>query len=255
MVDSNAENEEPGQTGQLAPQREHPKRFYASVTTGQSGQAWHILLDGRSVRTPGKHLISLPSAALANIIAQEWDAQHEVIDPATMPATRIVNTAIDGVVHKADSVRDEIAKFAGGDLLCYRAGHPRELVELQRAAWDEPLAWLAQDHSVNLQTATGIMPINQPALELQKFRNLLDACGGLRLAALHVVVTLTGSAVLGIGILESKLSSADAWSAAHVDEDWQITQWGEDHEAKERRAFRWREFSTATEIIRLLNET
>ena len=253
-ANSKAANNQAGLVGKSGLEQQHPKRFYTLATTEQREAGWCILLDGRLVRTPGKNLVSVPSSALADALAREWDGQQDVIDPATMPLTRIVNTAADGVAHKANEVRDEIVKFAGGDLLCYRAEHPQELVERQQAAWDAPLTWLAEAHGVHLKTTSGIMPITQPQPELQKFRSLLENYDGLQLAALHVTVTLTGSAVLGAAALTGKILPEDAWLAAHVDEDWQIAQWGEDDEPIARRQNRQRQFWAASEIIKLVGE-
>jgi len=225
------------------------KRFYTSATFEQNEGMWCVLLDGRSVRTPDKHLLRVPSQTLAAALAAEWEAQVDAINPEAMPLTRIVNTALDGVSNVKDKVRDEIAKFAGDDLLCYRAEHPQDLIDRQNLVWDAPLAWLKERHEITFQTGAGLMPIRQQQKELHKFRHLLNAYETFHLAALHTVVTLTGSAVLGYAVLTGHLTKEEAWRAAHVDEDWQISKWGADAEAKARRAYRWREYCAAVEIM------
>ncbi|MEO0810394.1 MAG: ATP12 family protein [Pseudomonadota bacterium] len=241
---------ESGRVGGRAAERPQlPRRFYTSVEVEQRDGSWYVLLDMRQLRSPGKHPVAVPSQALGAALADEWDAQGDVIDPAQMPLTRIINTALDGVADNINAVRDEIARFAGDDLVCYRAAHPEELSSRQQAAWDSPLTWLAETHGVELKTAVGIMPVAQSASDLQKFRRLLDVYDALQLAALHTVVTLMSSAVLGHAILAKRLSPEEAWAAAHLDEDWQIAQWGRDAEAEARRAFRWREFQAAMRIM------
>ncbi|MEN2494790.1 MAG: hypothetical protein TECD_00698 [Hyphomicrobiaceae bacterium hypho_1] len=234
--------------------RQLPKRFYSSVLSEERNIGWCILLDGKPVRTPRKQIIGLTSEALVKEIAREWEAQVDFIDASTMPITCIVNTGIDYVNKALDEVKDEIVKFANNDLLCYRVDNPRELTKLQNKFWNNPLDWLSNEHSVSLQITTGIMPMFQPISELNKFRNLLHDLHELELAALQVAVTLTGSAVLGYAVFTGVISSEAAWAAAHVDEDWQIAQWGEDSEAKLRRKFRWNEFRAATKIMMHLKE-
>jgi chaperone required for assembly of F1-ATPase len=234
-----------------AGERVLPKRFYKQADVRAVDDGWLVVLDERPVRTPGRQQLLAPSEALSEAIAREWAAQEDVIDPATMPLTRLMNTALDGVSGKEGKVRAEIVQFAGSDLLCYRAEHPRELVELQSSAWDPPLQWLAQHHGVELQVAGGIMPVMQSQEALDRFGGLVAEGGAFELAALHVLVTLSGSAVLGCAVMKGGLGTAEAWAAAHVDEDWQILQWGGDAEAEARRAYRWREFQAAALLLKL----
>ena len=245
---SSNEQRSPGQPG-LEPQL--PKRFYQDVTVALQEGEWAVQLDGRRVRTPAKNAFAMPNEDLANAVAEEWLAQVDVIDPATMPLTRIINSAHDGLVGKEADVRNEIAKFAGSDLLCYRADHPEQLVALQCAAWDGALKWLAQEHGICLQTGSGIMPIAQNSDDLAAFSSLLVTAGRLQLASLHVLVTISGSAVLGLAVLRGHMSVEEAWTAAHVDEDWQISQWGDDDEAQARRVFRKTEFEAAARLLEL----
>ncbi len=231
-----------------------PKRFYDEACVAAVDDGWAVVLDGRNVRTPGKQVWMVASAALAQAAADEWAVQADVIDPATMPINRLVNTALDGVAGQERAVRDEIVKFAGNDLLCYRADHPQELVARQAALWDPALAWLADARGVRLVTSQGIMPVAQPRQAIERFAGLVAGCDALSLAALHVLVTLSGSAVLGYGILEGAWSAQEAWSWAHVDEDWQIEQWGKDSEAQARRAYRWSEFEAAARILELVGQ-
>ena len=229
-----------------------PRRFYSSVTAEKRNTGWCILLDGRPLLTPQKQLISLPSKLLAFEIVKEWDAQRDVIDPAAMPITCLVNTGIDMLIVKATEVRDEIVRFADCDLLCYRVEHPQGLVERQNTAWNGALAWLSRSYSVHLQIVNGVMPFSQPVSELNKFRALLDDVCGLELTALHVVDTLTGSAVLGFGVLDGEITPKDAWTASQVDEDWQIMQWGINSELELKRQLRWAEFKAATEVMKYI---
>ncbi len=240
-----------GLAGTDAPGRPLAKCFYERVGTGKQHDGWVVLLDGRTVRTPGNNPLVVPSEALCDALAAEWAAQQNVIDPASMPLTRIVNTALDGVAGNEQDVCDEIVKFAGSDLLCYRADHPQQLVARQARAWDAPLAWMAGTHGVALACAVGIMPVAQDRAALDAFRRLIAGEHALRLAALHILVTLSGSAVLGYGVLARHIDDETAWSAAHVDEDWQFSQWGEDGEARERRARRRQEFAAAARLLSL----
>lgn len=226
-----------------------PKRFYKSVAVAPHERGHAILLDGRLVRTPLKRVLALPTAALAEALADEWRGQREVIDPATMPLTRIANSAIDAVADQMDDVAADVAAFANSDLLYYRADTPEGLAERQRESWDPIVAWAERELDTKLVLAAGVMPVEQSP-ELR--RAALAAVTGddpLRLAALHVLTTLTGSAVLALALARKQIEPDAAWAAAHVDEDWQIEQWGPDAEAAERRAFRKREFDAACRIL------
>lgn len=251
------------------PPRPLPKRFYASVTVEPAafnpaglpsqtmapdpGRAcFHVLLDGKPVRTPKQRLLELPSRALADAVAAEWDAQHLLIDPSVMPLTRLVNTVVDGVQRRESEIRQDIVRFLGSDLLCYRAEAPAALVERQAAAWDPMLAWARSCLDIDLEPSLGIMPRRQGGEALGNAARAVAELDAFRLAALHVMVTLTGSAVLGLAVLRGRLSADAAWSAAHVDEDWQISQWGEDGEATRRRTQRWRDMQAASKLLALL---
>jgi chaperone required for assembly of F1-ATPase len=230
--------------------RELPKRFYteASVTEGPDG--WAVLLDGRPLRTPSRRPVEVPDRALAEALAGEWRAQGTHVDPGTMPLTRIVNSTIDGVADEAEAVADEVARYAGSDLLFYRAGTPERLAERQTAAWDPLVAWAEERFGVRFRLAEGVMPVEQDPAALAAVRAAIPTDPWM-LAALHTVTTLTGSAVLALAVAERALPPDAAWAGAHIDEDWNAELWGEDEEAAERRAFRKAEFDAAVLLMRL----
>jgi chaperone required for assembly of F1-ATPase len=197
----------------------------------------------------------VPTAALAEAIAAEWAAQGETIEPASMPLTRLVNTVIDAVVSEARAVAADVVAFAASDLLCYRAEHPRELVAMQRAAWDPVLAWAEREHAVALTVVPGVMPVEQPQTAIARLGEVVGRIGDpYRLASLHMITTLTGSALLALAHLAGRLTADEVWRAAHVDEDFQISQWGADAEAAERRRKRRAEFDAAVRLARLVGE-
>jgi chaperone required for assembly of F1-ATPase len=214
--------------------------------------AVRVLLDGKPVRTPAGRELAVPVKALAEALAAEWAAQGERIDPAAMPLTRLVNSALDGVTDRAAEVRAEIVKYAASDLLCYRAEGPAELVRRQAKAWDPVLAWAGSELDVHLATGQGIVPVAQPPAALDVVASRLTSLGALALAAYHVITTLTGSALLALAHARGRLTAEEAWAAAHIDEDWQIGQWGEDAEAQARRARRWAEMQAASRLLALL---
>ena len=229
-----------------------PKRFYKTVAVKDEGAGASLLLDGKPVRTPGKALLALPTAALAEAIAQEWRDQGERIDPATMPLTRLANSAIDGVSGREDAVIDDIMAHAASDLLCYRAAGPRGLTDAQAKHWDPVLAWARDALGAPLTLAEGVVHVTQPEASLKRLREQFPGRNAFSLAALHVMTALTGSALLALAVAQGRLTPEEAWQAAHVDEDWQISQWGEDAEAKARREHRWRDFAAAAALQRLL---
>ena len=232
-----------------------PRRFYKAVAVGPaaSGQGHAILLDGRAARTPGKHELALPTATFAEAIAAEWAAQVAVINPAHMPLTRLVNTAIDGVAARRPEVAADVVKYAGNDLICYRAEFPAGLAARQAELWDPILAWAKDRHGADLHTGQGIVQVAQPDGLGERLSRVVAPLDAFRLTALHVMTTLMGSAVLSLAVLDGRLVAAAAWEAAHVDEDWQISEWGSDDEAVARREQRWLEMQAAAELLRLLD--
>jgi chaperone required for assembly of F1-ATPase len=240
--------------------RQLPKRFYKAVTVagpagtaGQSPVAGSILLDGKTVRTPAKAVLAVPTRALGEAIAAEWEAQGERIDPATMPLTRLVNSAIDGVRGREAAVREDIAKYAASDLLCYRAHAPDALVRGQAELWDPILAWSRDTLGAAFVVAEGLMPVAQSDAAKAALARALTGFDAFALAALHVVTTLTGSALLALAHAHGRLDAEATWAAAHVDEDWQIAKWGKDAEAKARRQRRWLEMQAASRLLALLD--
>jgi chaperone required for assembly of F1-ATPase len=229
-----------------------PKRFYKLADVVASASGHTITLDGRAMKTPGKRAFVVPTEALARAIADEWAAQKDVIDPATMPLTRIANSAIDVVADSMREVADDIAAYAGSDLLCYRAEAPRELALRQAAAWDPLLSWAASCFGIRFEVVAGVLPVQQPAAVKSRVLAALDENSPFELSGLHVLTTLTGSAVLALAHAEGRISAAEAWAAAHVDEDWQIEHWGEDTEARKRRLYLEKEFLAASRLLKLV---
>lgn len=226
-----------------------PRRFYSRAEVFPHPQGWAVRLDGRPVRTPGRAEMVVPAAPIAEALAAEWQTQGERIDPGAMPLTRTVNSAIDGVRgREAEVVRDLLA-YAGSDLLCYRAEHPRELVERQSASWNPLLNVTEASLGCRFRRATGIIHVPQPAEALAAVERRLAGLDSFVLAGLHVVTTLTGSVLLALAIRAGWLTPAEAWAAAHVDEDWQISLWGEDSEARRRREHRWTEMQAACLLL------
>ena len=260
------------QSGRPSAERRPTRRFYEIVTVAeesrptavgipptpnpspQGGGGYGVLLDGKPVRTPAKALLALPTRALAEAVAGEWEAQPEHIDPAAMPLTRLANSVIDGVRGRAAEVRADIVTYAGSDLLCYRATEPEELVRRQAGLWDPVLAWGREALGARLEVAEGLMPMTQPEAAQRAVARALDDQDAFALAALHVMTTLTGSALLALAHAQGRLTAEQAWAAAHVDEDWQSGKWGEDAEAATRRQRRWSEMQAASRMLALLKD-
>ena len=230
-----------------------PKRFYNHVAIKDEGRgAASLLLDGKAVRTPAKAHLALPTRELAEAVAEEWRAQRDRIDPLTMPLTKLANSAIDSVKDREQAVIDDIAKYAGSDLLCYRAEGPKTLVTFQTKHWDPVLAWAKTALDAPFALAEGVVHVRQPKVSLDRIRRALEGLDPFGLAALHVMTTLTGSALLALAVAKGKLTPEEAWQAAHVDEDFQISQWGEDAEAAKRRAHQRRDFDAAARLLQTL---
>ena len=227
-----------------------PKRFWKDVACVAEENGFAIHLDGKPTRTPARASLVMPHRALAEIVAEEWREVGEFIDPAEMPITRIVNTAIDAVSKRMTEVADDCARYAASDLLCYRAEEPQRLVERQSLHWDPVLAWAKDSHGWRFALAGGVVHIDQPEETCAAVRAHLHAVSdSLRLSALHVVTTMTGSVLLALSLAEGAFGPTAIWNAAHVDEDVQMEIWGQDAEALEKRAHREREFRAAATIL------
>lgn len=244
--------------GSARRRKDLPKRFYkeASVARIEHGDedVFEVQLDGRPARTPGRAHVRLPTEAAAKLVADEYAAQVDVIDPLTMPVARIANTAIDGVLRDPEPVFEDVLKFASSDLLCYRADSPEGLVIRQREAWDPTLDWVARVAEGRFQLAEGVMFVEQPQAALDGLRKYVQprTTDPFRLTSVHLMTSHSGSALLALAVEAKRLSPEEAWKAAHVDEDWQIEHWGQDSEAIARRNARWRDFQAAARLIEVL---
>ncbi len=226
------------------------RRFYRSVDVREAEGGHALTLDGRVARTPGRNRLAAASPPLMLRAAEEWERQGETINPADMPITRLLNSAIDGVAGRMDETRAEIVRYAGTDLLCYRAEEPERLAERQRLAFDPVLDWAARTLGARFVLAAGVVHVEQPPETLAAFRAALARFDDpTALAALSAISNLTGSAALALGVAHGFLSPAEAWRAAHVDEDFQSELWGVDEEAMARRGARWREMEAASIVL------
>jgi chaperone required for assembly of F1-ATPase len=236
------------------------RRFYTEVSVSEGEGGFGLLLDGRPVRTPAQRALAAPTAPLADVLSEEWRAQREHIDPASMPLTRLANSIIDGVADAAPEVAAEVEKYLASDLVFYRAETPQGLVRSQEAAWDPLLAWARDALGADFRTGAGVVHLPQPQYALAAVAAIIPRNNGSasdiwRLGATHSVTTLTGSALIALALLSGRLSVADAWVAAHVDEDWNMAQWGRDELALERRAYREAEMQAAARVLALVSNS
>jgi chaperone required for assembly of F1-ATPase len=230
------------------PQR---KRFYAHAGVSDADGGFAITLDGKPIRTPSGRQVIVPAREIADAVAAEWEAQRETIDPLTMPMTRFANSVVQGVVDRVEAVRDDVAKYLETDLLFYRAGHPEALVAREAANWDPVLFWAADALGAHFILSEGIIHVRQPETAVEAARAALPA-DAWSIAAMHVVTTLTGSALLALALEKGVLSPDQVWAAAHVDEDWNADKWGVDEEVAARRAARLVDFRAAAFILNVL---
>jgi chaperone required for assembly of F1-ATPase len=231
------------------PQR---KRFYKQAGITETQDGFGITLDGKPVRTPSGRPLLAPTRDIADGIAVEWNTQGEVIDPLTMPLTRFANSVGEGVIDRVDAVTDDVAKYFGSDLLFYRAAHPDALVAREAALWDPVLFWAADTLAAHFILVEGIVHVRQPDSAIAAARAALPR-DPWSIAALHVVTTLTGSALLALALKHGQLDPDQVWAAAHVDEDWNSEKWGIDAEVAARRAARSVDFRAAARVLKSLD--
>ena len=225
------------------------KRFYTQATAGEAGaEGFPVRLDDKPVRTPLRRLLAAPTQGLAEAIAAEWNAQEQEIDPGRMPLTRLANAVIDAVADAPGPVAAEVEKYLGSDLICYRADTPAGLIEKQGEAWDPVLAWADEALGARFVQVEGVMHAAQPGEAIAAARAAVPA-DPWRLGAVSAITTLTGSALLALALAHGRLDAETAWAAAHVDEDWQMAQWGRDEVALARRAYRQAELEAAVAVL------
>jgi chaperone required for assembly of F1-ATPase len=210
-----------------------------------------VRLDGRPVRTPARRTLTAPVEPLAQALADEWEAQREVVDPAAMPLTRLANSIIDGVVDVPAPVKAEVAKYLGSDLVFYRADSPDGLVQRQMQHWNPLIVWARERLGARFVLGEGVMFVEQPAEAVAAATRAIPD-EPWKLGAVSAITTLTGSALIALALAQGRLSAPDAWAAAHVDEDWNMHQWGHDPDALGRRAARETEMQAAALVLRHL---
>ncbi|MTD99294.1 ATPase [Paracoccus sp. YIM 132242] len=208
------------------------RRFWKASGVRPSGDGFEVALDDRPLRTPGKLPLLLPTEGLAQAVAAEWDAQADVIDPNTMPLTRAANSAVEKVTPQFAAVAVMLAEYGGTDLLCYRADQPAELARRQAEAWDPLVDWAATDLRAPLRITHGVIPVGQDPQALARLHGHLAELDAFGLTALHDLVTLPGSLILGLAVIRDRIDAETAFRLSRIDEDFQAEHWGRDDEAQ-----------------------
>lgn len=230
------------------------KRFYKDVAASAAADGGYtVLLDGKAVKTPNRALLSLPNQPLAEALAKEWRAQGESLDTQSMPLTRLAFAAIDVVTPERERVAEEALKYAGTDLLSYRAENPPELVARQAQAWDPLLDWAAETYGARLEVGSGIKHVEQAPEAIAELQQAIARYDEFELAALRTATTITGSLILALALAEEEVNAAEAFAAATLDETFQAEKWGRDAEAEKRSQRLLYELTAAERFLRLLN--
>ncbi|MDO9489355.1 MAG: ATP12 family protein [Sphingomonadaceae bacterium] len=231
------------------------KRFYKVAAIAPADGGWAVTLDGRPIRTPAKAPLVVPTEALAQAIANEWGAQGEEIRPGSMPLTGLANAAIDRVAADRTLFVDSLARYAESDALTYRAEHPEDLVQRQAATWNPILDWAERRYGVEFELVPGVMHRPQPAATVERLRAPLEVLDPFPLTAMQPLVTISGSLVLALAIIEGAIDEDAAWVAGEHDELYQIEKWGDDELAVQSRASRREAFAAALRFFRLVAAT
>lgn len=229
------------------------KRFWTSVTVVGANGGFAIELDGRRIRTPARAELVVPTKGLADAIAAEWQDSGEEVDPRAMPMTGLANAAIDRVSADKDGFAAGLARYAESDLTCYRAEGPRSLVERQAESWDALLGWARRRYDVDFATCSGVMHVGQPDETIRRLGHAVASLDSFQLAGLSPLVTIGGSLIAGLAVLEEMLPAGEAWEAVSLDDRWQLEQWGADAEAEAALDARRTDFLAGARFLDLLD--
>lgn len=228
------------------------RKFYHTVNVDADEGDYIVTLDGRPIKTPGKAPLRMPTEKLAQAVASEWAAQEEDIDPATMPFTQLVNTALDRVAKHRETVVAEIVAFGDTDLLCYRDGSDNSVLARQQHAWDPILQAFSARHGVMLNTTDGVMPIKQPPELKPILIDIVEKFDSFSLTAFHTCVSVYGSILLALAVFEEELDAESAWSLSILEQTVQEERWGTDSEVEEKRDKLLSEIRTSLDLKHLL---
>lgn len=231
------------------------RRFWDSTGVVAQDDAWAVTLDTRILKTPAKRTLRVPTRSLAEEIAAEWSAQQGDIDPLSMPMTRAANAALDKVAPQFHEVAELVAAYGDTDLCCYRAEAPQPLLDRQAEAWDPLLDWLEEFTGVRLACTAGVVPIAQSADGTAELRRRVRAVDAFELTALHELVALSGSLVIGLAAFNKVFPTEELWRRSRIDETWQESQWGIDDEAAAVASRKRGEFLQAARFLDLSRTT
>ncbi len=229
------------------------KRFWKDVNVEQRDDGWGLTLDGKPLRTPARAALAVPVELLAHAIAEEWREIEETVDPRAMPLTGLANAAIDRVGAERRTFAAGLGRYAEADLACYRADSPGGLVDRQEQDWDPLLAWARRRYDVDFVTTSGLVHVAQPEATVERLTHAVETLDAFRLAGLSPLVTIGGSLIAGLGVIEKAFTPDQAWKAVSLDERWQIEQWGADAEAVTALENRQRDFLAAARFLELLD--
>jgi chaperone required for assembly of F1-ATPase len=190
---------------------------------------FRVAWQGRPLRSPARRPLALPTAALADLVA-------EPSDTTPSPAQRLAFTAVDRIAETHEATADEVARFAGSDLLCYFAQAPEALVERQRVQWGRWLDWAHAELGLSLVRTWGIAHAAQPPETLARARALALELDDFSLTGLAAATSLFGSAVLAFALQRGALSGNAAFDLSRLDEAFQEERWGVDEDAAKRTA-------------------
>ncbi|MDQ3481877.1 MAG: ATPase [Pseudomonadota bacterium] len=228
------------------------KRFWKQAAVSEGNGGWGVKLDGKPLRTPGREPLIVPNLALAEAIADEWNIAEETVDPQAMPLTGLANAAIDRVAPDKEQCAAGLARYGESDLACYRADTPRALQERQEESWDKLLAWGRRHFDVDFVTTCGVTHVRQPEATIQRLAHAVATLDPFRLAGLSPLVTIGGSLIAALAVLEGAIGAQEAWDAVTIDDRWQLKHWGSDAEAETMLDARRRDFMAGAKFLELL---
>lgn len=127
--------------------------------------------------------------------------------------------------HRAETV-DNICRFLDVDTLLFW-DEKEDLSAYQIKYWQPLLHKLKTEFGLDMQTTTGLL-LTENEKNTKKFSHILQSMSNKELTGCFLAASELKSVLLGLLFAKQKISAAEAFQAAYLEEIYQNQFWGED---------------------------